>query len=201
MALKQTKLGSSFQLAIGNFFSFLPLTPNQITLLSLLPALIGFYLASQHLVLHSLFFFILAGAVDALDGAIARARKQVSDRGAYIDGIVDRLVEFLLVISFFFYPLPGFILTSGIALMLILFFGSAMTSFATAYAEHRHVADSKKISRQPGILPRAERLLLLFAALAFIPFSPIAASFILFAEALLCIVTFFQRFAYFSSEN
>lgn len=198
MALKHTKLGSSVQLAIGSLFSFLPLTPNQITVLSLLPALAGFYFASQHLVFHSLLFFILAGAIDALDGAIARARKQVTERGAYIDGMIDRLVEFLFVLSFFFYPLPGFILTSGIALILILFFGSAMTSFAVAYAEHRHVADSKKISRQPGILPRAERLILLFAALAFIPFSPVAASFILFAEAVLCTITFFQRFLFFA---
>jgi len=201
MPLKQTKLGSSFQLAIGNLFSFLPLTPNQVTVLSLLPALAGFYFASQHLPLHSLFFFILAGALDALDGAMARARKQVSAKGAYIDGIVDRLVEFLLVLSFFFYPLPGFILTSGIALILILFFGSAMTSFATAYAEHRHVADSRKIALQPGILPRAERLILLFAALAFIPYSPVAASFILFSGAVLCAITFFQRFLFFASQN
>lgn len=201
MALKHTKLGSSFQLAIGKFFSFLPLTPNQITLLSLLPALLAFFLAYRGMPLESLALFALAGATDALDGAIARARKQVSARGAYIDGMVDRLVEFLLVLSFFFYALPDFILPTGMALIIILFFGSAMTSFATAYAEHRHVADAKKIARQPGMLPRAERLLLLFAALAFVPFSPAASSFILFSEAALCMVTFFQRFLFFSSQN
>ena len=201
MALKQTKFGSSIQSSLGSLFSWLPLSPNQITALALLFALIGFCLASLHLPLYSLAFFLIAGLVDAIDGAVARFRKQVTDNGAYIDGMIDRLVEFLFVLSFFFYALPGFILTSGIALILILFFGTCMTSFATAYAEHRHVADSKKIAKQPGILPRAERLILLFAALAFISYSPVAASFILFAEALLCTVTFFQRFFYFSSQN
>lgn len=201
MPLKQTKFGERFQSKLGSLFSFLPLTPNQITLLSLIPALIGFYLAYKGMPLESLALFALAGALDALDGAVARARKEVSATGAYIDGIVDRLVEFFLVASFFFYLLPGFILTSGTILILILFFGSAMTSFATAYAEHRHVADAKRIAGQPGILPRAERLLLLFAALALIPFHPPASSFILFAAALLATVTFFQRFLYFASEN
>lgn len=201
MALKQTKLGSSFQLALGRAFSFLPLTPNQITVLSLLPAILGFYLASKGMPLESLALFALAGAIDALDGAVARARKQVSDRGAYIDGIVDRLVEFLLILSFFFYLLPLFVLPASLSLILILFFGTCMTSFATAYAEHRHAADGRKIAKQPGILPRAERLILLFAALAFIPFSPVAASFILFAAAALCAITFFQRFFFFSTEN
>ncbi len=144
--------------------------------------------------------------MDALDGAVARAKNQVSNKGAYIDGITDRLVEFLFVLSFLFYALPSFALPlfqaaaipSNLLLIIILFFGSAMTSFATAYAEHRHVADSKKIAGQPGILPRAERLILLFIALALVPFNPAATSFVLFAAAALCFITFCQRFAYFA---
>jgi hypothetical protein len=74
-----------------------------------------------------------------------------------------------------------------------------MTSFATAYADHRKAADAKKIARQPGILPRAERLILLFAALALVPFCPECTSFLLFAGAVLSAITFAQRFAYFAS--
>jgi len=196
--LKKNKAAKSLQARIGRFFSALPITPNQITALSLLCAIAGFCLAYLRLPFHSLALFILAGALDALDGAVARARGEQSDRGAYIDGMTDRLVEFFFILSFFFFPLPNFILSPWLLLIFILFFGSAMTSFATAYAEHRHVADSKKIARQPGILPRAERLILLFAAFLLAAAYPLAASALLFMIAVLCIATFAQRFLYYS---
>lgn len=196
--LKKQKFAQNLQSQLGILFSSLPLSANQWTLLSLLPAAAGFYAAYLALPLHSLFLFVLAGAIDALDGAVARAKKQVSEKGAYIDGIVDRLVEFLFVLSFFFYELPSFGFPPFFILMAILFFGSCMSAFATAYAEHRHVADAKKIARQPGILPRAERLILLFIALAAVPFYPAATSAILLATAALSFVTFCQRFRYFA---
>ena len=199
MGLKKIPALSGIQSYFGSLFANLPLTPGQITVSAVLFAAIGFWFSIQQLPLVSLAFFALSGLMDALDGAVARAKKMVSDRGAYIDGITDRLVEFLIIMSFFPYPLPAFFLPAQILLMLILFFGSAMSSFATAYADHRHVAGPKKIAAQPGILPRAERLLLLFAALALVPFYPFASSMILFAEAALCIVTFAQRFAYFAA--
>ncbi|GEM_PF-382781 len=198
MPLKKTRLGKWLQLSFGRLFSRLPLSPNQITILAIVFALIGFYFAYLQLPLHSLCFFILAGATDAIDGAVARFRRQATAKGAYIDGITDRLVEFLWVLSFFFYSLPSFILPAGLSLIIFLFFGTCMTSFATAYAEHRHIANSQKISHQPGILPRAERLLLLFAALLFIPFYSASASFILLAGAVLAFITFSQRFFYFA---
>ena len=197
--LKKIALLQKVQEKTGEIFSCLPLSANQITACALLFALAGFCLACISQPIPSLLLFILAGATDAIDGAVARAKRQVSPRGAYIDGITDRLVEFLFVLSFFPYSLPSFVLPSWLSLVSILFFGSTMSAFATAYAEHRHVADSKKIARQPGILPRAERLVLLFAALASVPFNPAISSAILFAEAVLCAATFAQRFLYFAA--
>ena len=198
MALKTTPIGVSFQKASGKLFSRLPLSANQITVCALALALVGFCFAYVQQPLLSLLFFILSGATDAIDGAVARARKEVSARGAYIDGMIDRLVEFLFACSFFFYALPPFILPAAAWVIAFLFFGSCMTSFATAYADHRKVADAKKLARQPGILPRAERLILLFAALALVPFCPSCTSFLLFAGAVLATITFAQRFGYFA---
>jgi len=199
MALKKSKFGASFQSALGRFFSVIPLTANQITVFALLFAAAGFYASYLGLPFHALLLFLFAAAVDAIDGAVARFRKEVSDKGAYIDGIIDRLVEFLFIISFFFF-LPGnAVVFAGACLITILFFGTCMTSFATAYAEHRHVADSKKISSQPGILPRAERLIALFASFILLAYGSAWAYLLLPLIALLCIVTFFQRFLYFSS--
>ncbi|MFA6328983.1 MAG: CDP-alcohol phosphatidyltransferase family protein [Candidatus Micrarchaeia archaeon] len=200
MALKSTSLGVSFQKASGELFSRLPLSANQITVCALLFALAGFYFASAHQPLFSLFFFILSGATDAIDGAVARARNEVSSRGAYIDGIIDRLVEFLFILSFAFYALPDFILPLALTLALYLFFGTCMTSFATAYADHRKAAGAKKLAAQPGILPRAERLIILFIALALVPFCPSCSSFLLLAGAALSTITFAQRFRYFAGK-
>ncbi|MFA4982956.1 MAG: CDP-alcohol phosphatidyltransferase family protein [Candidatus Micrarchaeia archaeon] len=196
--LKKNAELQGLQARAGRAFAALPITPNQITSLSIFSALAAFCLAYLGLPIHSLALFILSGALDALDGAVARAKGMVSRKGAYIDGISDRLVEFLFILSFFSFPLPNAVLPAWLSLMLILFFGSAMTSFATAYAEHRHVADSKKISCQPGILPRAERLILLFTAFLAAPFHPFAASILLFLIAILCTATFAQRFAYYA---
>jgi len=199
MALKTTSLGISFQKASGKLFAHLPLSANQITVCALLLAIVGFYFAYAQQPLISLLFFILSGATDAIDGAVARARKEVSARGAFIDGMIDRLVEFLFVLSFIFYSLPAIIIPTTLSLVLFLFFGSCMTGFATAYADHKKVADAKRIARQPGILPRAERLILLFIALALVPFYAPAASFLLFAGAVLAAITFGQRFGYFAA--
>ena len=199
MALKKSRFGTSLQSALGRVFSVIPLTANQITLLALLFAAAGFYAAYLGLPFHAIILFLFAAAVDAIDGAVARFRKEVSDRGAYIDGITDRLVEFLFILSFFFF-LPGeAVVFAGACLILILFFGTCMTSFATAYAEHRHVADSRKIGKQPGILPRAERLIALFVCFILLAYSSLWAYLLLPLIALLCIVTFIQRFLYFSS--
>ncbi|MFA6907500.1 MAG: CDP-alcohol phosphatidyltransferase family protein [Candidatus Micrarchaeia archaeon] len=198
MALKTTSFGASFQKALGRLFSCLPLSANQITVCALLLALAGFYFAYAQQPLVSLLFFILSGATDAIDGAVARERKEVSARGAYIDGMIDRLVEFLFACSFFFYALPAFILPAGAWIISFLFFGSCMTSFATAYADHRKVADARRLASQPGIFPRAERLILLFIALLLVPFCPICVSSLLFAGAALAAVTFGQRFLYFA---
>jgi phosphatidylglycerophosphate synthase len=197
--LKNSKAGVSFQKEAGKLFSNLPFSANQITIGALIFALIGFYFAYLQQPLPSLVFFILAGATDAIDGAVARARNEVSARGAYIDGVVDRLVEFLFIISFSFFALPYFFVPVEVSLALILFFGTCMTSFATAYADHRKAADEKKIARQPGVLPRAERLTLLFFALGLVMVNPLSTSYFLFATAVLSVITFAQRFWHFAS--
>ncbi|MFA6213866.1 MAG: CDP-alcohol phosphatidyltransferase family protein [Candidatus Micrarchaeia archaeon] len=199
MALKSTRLGASFQKASGKLFARLPFSANQITVFSLFLAAIGLLFAFAREPILSLLFFILSGACDAIDGAVARARKEVSARGAYIDGMIDRLVEFLLILSLALFALPEFVIPTALSLVFILFFGTCMTSFATAYADHRRVADARKIASQPGLLPRAERLILLFAALALVPYCPECASALLFACAALSAITFAQRAGYYAS--
>ncbi|MCX8198386.1 MAG: CDP-alcohol phosphatidyltransferase family protein [Candidatus Micrarchaeota archaeon] len=197
--LKESSFAARIQSWLGKSLSFLPLSPTQLTLSSVLFASAGLWLSFQSHILAAFALFLAAASIDALDGALARARGQVSAKGAYLDGISDRLVEFLLLLSFFPHSPPDFILPSGILLFSALFFGSAMASFATAYADHRKAADSKKIAAQPGILPRAERLSLLLLSFLSLSFLPALSSALLFLAAALSAITFLQRVIYFCS--
>jgi len=149
---------SSFQSRIGQLIKPLPLHPNHLTLLSVLLAAAGAWLAWQQSLLGPL-IFLLAFAVDGLDGALARAKNLTSSFGAYLDGMCDRLVEFFSLLPFLF--TPAYLLPS----LLILFFGSVMTAFSKAYADHREAVEHSKAAKLPTLLPRTERAIGLFVAL------------------------------------
>lgn len=188
--LKSQKSAVRVSDSLGSLLSFVPLTPNQLTLLSVLLALAGAYFAYAGSIQHCLVLFVLAFFIDAVDGAVARAKRLASKRGAFLDGIADRVVEFLFIVSLYLFA-PSFILW----LFAILFFGTCMTSFVKAYAEHRELLSKKAASSLPGLLERAERCLLLLLAMLLLMFGyKLYAAYVVFGTALLCIVTFLQRF-------
>jgi len=147
-----------FQKDIGEIFKGIPLHPNHITLASVLFAILGSYfifLARWE----GLLLFLIAFLIDGLDGAVARSKNLVSPFGAYIDGICDRIVEFFALL-----PL---ILNSEytLAAVLVLFFGTCMTSFSKAYADHRNICDAKTASKLRTLFPRTERTIAIFISL------------------------------------
>lgn len=150
---------SGLQSKIGDIIKPLPLHPNDLTILSVVLAIIGAYFIFAMNPL-GLVFIALSFATDMLDGALARAKNLVSNFGAYLDGITDRLVEFFALLPLFF--VPQFLLPS----LLVLFFGSVMTAFSKAYADHREVLDAKTASKLKTPLPRAERVIAIFIVLA-----------------------------------
>lgn len=68
------------------------LTPNAISLLrlALIPLIIAYLLG--HYYLPALAIFLLASLLDAYDGALARARGQISDWGLILDPLSDKLL-------------------------------------------------------------------------------------------------------------
>jgi phosphatidylglycerophosphate synthase len=175
---------SNLQKKAGKALSFLPLSPDQCTLLSVLFAAIGSYCIFQLSPL-SLLFFLIAFLLDALDGALARAKGLSTPFGAYLDGICDRLVEFLALFPLFF--LPSFMLPA----LLTLFFGSCMNSFSKAYADHRMGVDSGKAAAMRNLLPRAERTIGIFISIALLLFGYAQLSdFLLWAVAMLSMASF-----------
>jgi archaetidylinositol phosphate synthase len=146
------------------FFSRLGLRPNTWTALALIMAIGGFISLSAHELLAGIILFGLSGLMDMVDGAVARATGMVSATGAFIDGVLDRYVEFLLIFGLMVYLGDGLYFAVPLKFwFMLLVFGSVMTSFVRAYADHRGlVKDEKVISGMGGLLERAERLMLLY---------------------------------------
>jgi archaetidylinositol phosphate synthase len=145
-------------------FTKIGLGPNSWTALCLAPAGAGFLSLCSHHLAAGLIFFVISGFIDMVDGAVARANNSSTAFGAFIDGVLDRYVEMLLCLGLILYLGPDvYVLMPIYVWMAILIFGSTMTSFVRAYADHRGlVKDPLLLKNMGGILERAERLILLY---------------------------------------
>jgi phosphatidylglycerophosphate synthase len=145
-------------------FSRLGLHPGGWSLLALLLAMAGFCALWLGQLLTGLSLFVLSGFLDMVDGAVARATEQSSPLGAFLDGIFDRYVEMFLFLGLMAYIGEGkYLLFSAEIWLYLLIFGSLMTSFVRAYADHRGlVKDPSLLKRMGGLLERAERLMLIY---------------------------------------
>ncbi len=141
---------------IGIIFSRFGISPNIWTLISIIPAVLGFGALYTHHLIYGLILFLISGIIDAIDGSVARVTGRVTSFGAFLDGIVDRYVEILLYLGLLFYGISGLWIS-------LLIFGAIMPSFVRAYADHRGVVtEPEDHRRMGGILERGERLTLIY---------------------------------------
>jgi len=180
---------------IGLLFSRVGISPNAWTALSLAPAALGFAaLYGRNLPL-ALLLFAVSGFIDIIDGNVARVTKSVSNLGAFLDGIIDRYVEFALYLGILFY-LEGteqVLLPNGIWVCLLVF-GAMMPAFITAYADHRKVIeDEEKLRNLGGFIERFERLSLLYAGMALGILNPVYLTYTVILTAILSNITAVER--------
>ncbi len=192
--LKSSHKAAALQDSIGKALAFIPLSPNQWTLLSLLAALIASYLIVNGQTNYAAAVFAVAVAFDAIDGAVARATKRATRFGAFLDGVVDRLAEGAILMALLFADLPHESMRPAIVLML--FFGTCMTSFVRAYAHHRGVIDESGVIKAGGFFERAERTILIFLMLVSASLAPQWFGYLAWLGAILSVFTFLQRFFY-----
>lgn len=164
--LKQSEKSKSLQMKIGKILSFIPLSPNQWTVIAVLVAVVAAYEIAVGELVYGLVLFLLSGAIDMVDGAVARARGETTKFGGFLDGISDRLVEALFLFSLMFYPLPTFLVDAKIWLAGLIFLGTCMPSYVRAYADHHEVISHEKAKALGGIFERGERILLLVIGMA-----------------------------------
>ena len=182
---------------LGMVFSRFGLSPNAWTVLAILPALAGFVaLAIWYDLLLGLLFFLAAGVIDAIDGAVARVTSRVSAMGAFLDGVIDRYVEFLMYLGLLLFMMsraPVFLAENYVCITLLVF-GALMPTFIRAYADHRKVVtEPADLRRMGGLLERAERLTLLYAGLLLGIYDLLWLVYVVAAASVLANFTAFQR--------
>ncbi len=135
--------------------------PNIITITGIFIALIAaYYYAQAEWVLGSV-VAALAAFVDALDGAVARYWKRESKWGAYLDAMLDRFVEGILLF--------GIGWGSGLwPQVYVIMLASILISYAKARAAMETEVDN---INWPDLFERAERLILVVVGV------PMAAQF------------------------
>lgn len=112
----------------------------------------------------AIFFLLLSGYCDTLDGTLARHQKSSSEIGSVIDIMADRAVEFSAILGFYWLE-PTTRATSTIFLLGSILL--CITSFLVV-AIFSTNASEKSFHYSPGLIERAETFLF-FIVMVLIP--------------------------------
>lgn len=168
---------------IGALLRRTGLSPDHLTILGVLVAIgAGLAIGDGRLLL-GFALVILAALPDLLDGALAKASNQVSQRGAFFDSVIDRVTDAILFSGVAYYYAAG-----AHPRLSMVPFGIMAISAVISY--ERAKAESLGLEAKGGIMERAERIILLLLGLLIKPLLlPI-----LWVMLALCAVTAVQRF-------
>jgi len=171
-----------FLLYVGKVFTLLRVPPNLLTILSLIVMITGFYL----FIVHDMFFIyilsiILSSFLDIADGAVARYSGRVTRFGGFLDSTIDRINDFILILSLKYMGFNEFIVYALIIL-----------SFLISYSRARAEGLGLKIEGI-GLIERGERILFLIVIIVFSIYMFNVAKIILYILVLLSIITLVQR--------
>lgn len=186
---KRRERFSGFSVKVGIAFAKLGLSPNQWTLVTILPALVAVWFLVKEQFLWAALFFFIAAFIDLVDGSVARVTGRVTKFGAYLDTIVDRYVEGLIVFGLLFASLPNLWLPIY-AWIFLYFFGALMTTYAKAAAKEKELVEEEL---KGGLMERAERLIILFIGILLAYFDPFYLTYVIVILAVLANVSALQR--------
>lgn len=178
-------------LGLGRYAAKISPRPNVWTVVSFIPAILGIALIAWGNIFWGIIMFILAGAMDAIDGAVARSQNRTTHFGAFLDGTLDRLVDFLLIFSFLFLDLPDFFIPISWWIVIAAYF-ALMPTFIVAYANHRQAVPDPTEKIIWRILHRTEMYPLFVIGLIVAMFSLTWAMYIVVFTTVLSIITTFQ---------
>lgn len=162
----------------------IPLSGNQVTTIGFLVNVLAAVLVYREAFIAGGVVFLIGSILDIFDGAVARARGEAGPRGAMFDSVLDRISE---AVMFGAIALVFARDDEKIALLAVIaaLTGSLMTSYIRARAE------ALGLDGTHGLMARAERVVLIAAALLFAPLGALPWGIILLA--ILSAITVAQR--------
>ena len=162
----------------------IPVTANQVTIAGFILNAIAAVLVYREAYIAGGVLFLIGSILDIFDGAVARARGEAGPRGAMFDSILDRFSEAIMLgaIALVF-------ARDGNEIALIAVIAALTSSFMTSYLRAR--AEALGLDGTHGVMARAERVVLIAAALLFAPLGALPWGIILLA--VLSTVTVVQR--------
>lgn len=156
---------------VGRLLARTGITPNVITGLTVLVALVSAYFFFLGDLIGGFLLMVLTVIMDMLDGAVARAANLMTKFGATFDHTLDRYAEFLFILGLMMgptvmTPVAWWIITPNESYLpwfwgVFSLFGMIMASFSRAKAESVGGMESCSV----GIAERQEKLILTFAGI------------------------------------
>ncbi len=142
------------EIPVAKLLKALGFSPNGVTLFGLVGAAASAYLISQGIWWAGGIVMLAAGVFDLFDGALARATGRVSNFGALLDSVADRVSEAIVLLGLLvFYSQASD--DVGIALVYVAMVGSIMVSYLRARSE------GLGIECKVGVMTRPERVAVL----------------------------------------
>jgi CDP-diacylglycerol--glycerol-3-phosphate 3-phosphatidyltransferase len=130
--------------------------PNFFTLMGFFSTLLASFLILKEFFIGAGLLIILSGIFDLIDGVVARKLGKVTVLGGFLDSVLDRYSDLLLLLSLLIYYLR-----KGDSVLVIL---TAVVSIGTALIPYvRARAEAANVSCNTGLMERAERIILLSA--------------------------------------
>ena len=143
---------------IAAFLNRIGITPNALTISGLVGSSIGaYFLARGSFIVGGLILAVM-GAIDALDGTMARLRGESSNFGAFVDSVADRYSELVI-----YFGLLYFTVKESDVILSMLVFAAMAGSILVSYVRAR--AQSLGYEAKVGILSRFERFIVLVPSL------------------------------------
>jgi len=158
--------------------------PNHLTVVGLGVSILAALALSQGRLRVGALLLALAGLFDFFDGSLARLANSVSAFGAFLDSVVDRYSDLVVLLGVVLYYHRAAD-TQGVLLTMITMVGTIMISYTKARAQ------SIGLACEIGLMERPERLIVLIAGATFNVLTPAVI-----ALAVLTNVTALQRILY-----
>ena len=143
---------------VARLLARLGLTPNAVTLLGLLLSGATAYLIFSERLLAAGLLLIVSALFDHLDGALARLSGRVTAFGAFLDSVVDRLTEAIVLFGVLLLALG-----QNNTILAILAFLALVFSMMVSYTRAR--AEGLGVPGEVGIMTRPERVVLMAVGL------------------------------------